>query len=41
MLVSFSEETSNDTKWCDIDLYYLKMRKKERRYVTEVSFELY
>ena len=41
MLVSFSEDTSNDTKWCDIDLYYLKMRKKERRYVTEVSFELY
>ena len=41
MSVSFSEETSNDTKWCDIDLYYLKMRKKERRYVTEVSFELY
>ena len=40
MLVSFSEETSNDTKWCDIDLYYLKMRKKESRYVTEVSFEL-
>ena len=41
MLFSFSEETSNDTKWCDIDLYYLKMRKKERRYVTEVSFKLY
>ena len=41
MLVSFSEETSNDTKWCDIDLYYLKMRKKSHRYVTEVSFELY
>ena len=41
MSISFSEETSNDTKWCDIDLYYLKMRKKERRYVTEVSFELY
>ena len=41
MLFSFSEETSNGTKWCDIDLYYLKMRKKERRYVTEVSFELY
>ena len=41
MLFSFSEDTSNDTKWCDIDLYYLKMRKKERRYVTEVSFKLY
>ena len=40
MLVSFSEETSNGTKWCDIDLYYLKMRKKSHRYVTEVSFEL-
>ena len=40
MFVSFSEETSNGTKWCDIDLYYLKMRKKNHRYVTEVSFEL-
>ena len=40
MSVSFSEQTSNGTKWCDIDLYYLKMRKKNHRYVTEVSFEL-
>ena len=40
MSVSFSEETSNGTKLCDIDLYYLKMRKKNHRYVTEVSFEL-
>ena len=40
MSISFSEETSNGTKWCDIDLYYIRMRKKNHRYVTEVSFEL-
>ena len=41
MSLSFSEETPNDTKWCDIELYYLKTRKRNHRYVTEVSFKLY